>query len=289
MTRVLRRRLVRVVFGIVALVFVGFALFRTWDEAETQILPDAATIGLASVVMVTTLIGGALSWYTLFGHGAPRRLISDFYLAQLGKYLPGGGVWQAAGQVGLSKSPQLSATRLTSNLAVHAVIQLSAALTLGGFLVFASDLPFWLRLLCGLGLLAPLILHRSWMAFLLHRVGAWLRLDAEQAVPPRQRIIVRSWLWSLLPIAGFSVAYGLMVHSLEPGLGVGRVAVAFAMSWAIGFALVPFPAGLGAREAALVALVGGSTTIVVAASLALRLIAIGGDLILVTVTRRIRA
>jgi hypothetical protein len=287
MTRYLRLRAVRVGFGVVAVASVGYALFRTWDDSQGQVLPDPTTIGLASVVLVSSLIGGGLSWYTLFGPEAPRRLMADFYLAQLGKYIPGGGIWQAAGQVGLSASRGYSATRVSSNLALHAVILLASALCLGGFLVFATDLPLWLRIVSGVGLAAPLILHRSWMAILLRWVGGWLRLDTEQTAPPRQRTIVRSWLWSLLPTTGFSVAYGLMVHSLEPSVGVWRGAIAFAMAWAIGFVLVPFPAGLGAREATLVVLVGGSTAVIIAASLALRLIAIGGDLILASVTRRL--
>lgn len=288
MNPVSRRRVLRIVFGAIALAFVVVALLSTWDETQNQKLPDLTTLVVAGALVVTTLVGGSMSWLALFGKGAPRRLISDFYLAQLGKYIPGGGIWQAASQVGLSASRELSATRVTSNLAVHAVIQLSAALTIGGFLAFNTDLSGWLRVLCGLGLAAPLILHRSWMAFLLDRVGGKLGLDATQASPPNQRMILRSWLWGLVPIAGFSVAFGLMIHSLEPGVSIWRGAPAFAMAWASGFALIPFPAGLGVREAALIALVGGSTAITIAASITLRLLAIGADLILVSLTRRIR-
>lgn len=289
MTPTKRRRVLRIVFGAIALTFVVVALFSTWDETQNQKLPDLTTLVVAGALVVTTLVGGSMSWLALFGKGAPRRLISDFYLAQLGKYIPGGGIWQAASQVGLSASPELSATRVTSNLAVHAVIQLSAALTIGGFLAFNTDLSGWLRILCGLGLAAPLILHRSWMAFLLGRVGKRMRLDVTQASPPDQRTIVRSWLWGLVPIAGFSAAFGLMINTLEPGVSIWWGAPAFAMAWAVGFALIPFPAGLGVREAALVALVGSSTAITIAASIALRLLAVGADLILASLTRRIRA
>lgn len=289
MTSISRRSVLRIVFGVIALAFVVVALLSTWDETQDQKLPDPATLAVAGVLVVITLVGGSMSWLTLFGRGASRRLISDFYLAQLGKYIPGGGIWQAASQVGLSASPELSATRVASNLAVHAVIQLSAALTIGGFLVFNTDLSGWLRILCGLGLAAPLILHRSWMAFLLGRAGGRMGLDVTQASPPDQRTIVRSWLWGLFPIAGFSVAFGLMIHTLEPGVSIWQGAPAFAMAWAVGFALIPFPAGLGVREAALVALVGGSTAITIAASITLRLLAIGGDIILASITRRIRA
>lgn len=289
MNRTRRRRLLRIAFGVVAVAFVALALFSTWDETREQKLADPSTLVLAGVVVVVTLTGGGMSWLALFGKDAPRRLVADFYLAQLGKYIPGGGIWQAAGQVGLSTSKELSATRVTSNLAVHAVIQLSGALTIGGFLAFNARLPVWLRLLCGLGLAAPLILHRSWMAFLLDRLGGRLRLDSTQTSPPDQRTIIRSFLWGLAPIAGFSLAFALIIHDLQPGAGILRDAPAFAMAWAIGFAMVPFPAGLGVREAVLIALVGGSTAVTVAASITLRLLAIGGDLILAAFSRRLRA
>ena len=288
MTSLLRRKGVRFGLGVVALVAVAFALFRTWDEAQSQVLPNAEILVIASVLVVGGLAGAGRSWFALFEKGSSRRLVSDFYLAQLGKYLPGGGIWQAAGQVGLSAARDVSTVRVSINLGVHAVIQLSAAVTLGGFLVFASNLSPWLRVLCGAGFISPLILHRSWMAALLRSAGSWLRLDTKQAVPPDQRSIIRSWLWSLLPIAAFGVAYGVMVNSLQPELDIWQTAAAFAMAWAVGFALVPFPAGLGVREVALVVLVGGPTAIVVAASIALRLIAIGSDVLLASVTSRIR-
>lgn len=284
-----RRRVTRILLGTMGLLAVTYALFRTWGEAQSRVLPDVETLAIAGFVVVVSLIGGGMSWYALFGDSAQdRKLISDFYLAQLAKYLPGGGIWQMAGQVGLSANQQLPAVRLSINVAVHAVIQLSAALTLGSVLILATDLPSWLRVLCGFGLLAPLILHRSWMASVLSRVGKRFRLDVDQTVPPSQKSITRSWFWSLMPITGFSFAYGVMVNSLQPVVSVWQTAVAFAMAWAIGFVLIPFPAGLGVREAALVALVGGSTAVIVAASLALRLIAIGGDLLLASVTRRLR-
>ena len=144
----------------------------------------------------------------------------------------------------------MTATRATANLVLHAGIQLVSALTLGGLLVFATDLAGWLRALCALGLATPLLLHRSWMTALMRRLGPRLRVEATEIDPPDQGAIIRSWLWSLLPVTGFGLAYGLIVHDLEPGVGVWRGAVAFAMAWAIGFALIPFPAGLGVREAA---------------------------------------
>lgn len=287
MTVAARRRLVRIGFGGVGLAFVAVALWRTWDESQGGLLPNAPTFIVAGLVMMVGLVGGGLSWFSLFGENAPRGLIADFYLAQLGKYIPGGGIWQAAGQVGLSVGRGVTATRVSTNLVMHGLIQLISGLTLGGLLVFTDDLSLWLRVLCGLALMSPLLLHRSWMAIALSRLGGILRVDAAETVPPDQRDIIRSWLWSLLPIISFSGAYGLMVHALEPGVGIARGAVAFAMAWALGYAMLPFPAGLGVREAALVVLAGGATATVLATSLVVRLLAIAGDVVLMGATRRV--
>lgn len=288
MTPGIRRRLVRIGFGGVGMVFVGVAFWRAWNESQQQVLPGGLTLLLAGLLVVGGLVGGGLSWIALFGKRAPRGLIADFYIAQLGKYVPGGGIWQAAGQIGLSTGHGLTATRVAANMVVHGVIQLAAAFTLGGLVVLARDLPLWLRMVSGVGLAAPLLLHRTWMEHVLNRVGRWLRLDLRDIVPPDQKSIILSWLWSLVPIAGFGIAYGIMIHTLAPGIGVWRGAVPFAMAWGIGFALLPFPAGLGIREAALILLVGGSTAVVLATSLALRLLAIAGDVTLMLATRRIR-
>jgi glycosyltransferase 2 family protein len=55
---------------------------------------------------------------------------------------------------------------------------------------------------------------------------------------------------------------------------------AFAAGWVIGFVVVPIPAGVGIREAVLVALLPGvGTAPLLAASLALRLLSIGTKLL----------
>jgi hypothetical protein len=127
------------------------------------------------------------------------------------------------------------------------------------------------------------------MSAVLRRFGGLARLDLNKLAPPDQAAIVRSWAWASACLVAYGLAYGLMVHSLDNGTGVVYSVFAFSLAWAIGFALVIFPAGLGAREAALIVLVGGSTAAVVAASVALRLLAILGELTLVLVTRARRS
>lgn len=285
--RATRRRVLRMGFGALGLGFMAVALWETWDRSRTTVLPAPPVMATAAALVVLGLVGAGLSWLALFGAGAPRRLVADFYLAQLGKYIPGGGLWQAAGQIGLATESGLRAARVAGAFAVHGVVQLTAAAFLGGFLVFASGLPPWIRLAAGAALLTPVLLHRAWMEGLLSRIARWTGRNDGELTAPGQPEILRSWAWSLTPIATFGLAYGAIVNDLA-GAGIVRTAVAFALAWAVGFALVPFPSGLGVREAALLVLVDGPTAAVIAASIGLRLLAIVAELALVVATRRIR-
>jgi uncharacterized membrane protein YbhN (UPF0104 family) len=62
---------------------------------------------------------------------------------------------------------------------------------------------------------------------------------------------------------------------------------AFAAAWTVGFVALPFPSGIGVREAALVGLLGLPSEFVVAASVAHRLVTIVGE-IAVSVTAMVR-
>ncbi len=287
-SRPTRRRILRYGFGLAGLIFMAFALSETWDRSRETVFPDLPTLAIAEVLLVAGLVGAGLSWLALFGDNAPRRLLSDFYMAQLGKYIPGGGLWQAAGQIGLATESGYTASKVAGTFGVYAVVQLTAAAFLGGFTVLSGSAAPWVRFAALGALLTPLLMHRAWMAALLVRVARWTRRDPEELSPPPQGAIVRAWLWALIPIAAFGLAYGALVHDLDSSLGVVSAGVAFALAWAVGFALIPFPSGLGVREAALVVLVDGTAAVVIAASIALRLLAIVADLVLVAITRRRR-
>lgn len=286
--RVERRRILRWVFGVAGLTFIAAALVRTWNRTGEISLPEAATMGVAGLLVLAGLAGAGRSWLSLFDRGARSQLLADFYMAQLGKYIPGGGLWQAAGQVGFAADSGLTKTRVAAAFAVHAVIQLVAAAFVGGFVVLDASVAPWLRAVAALGIAAPLLLHRAWMAGVLQWLGRRLRLDGAEVDPPAQGAIVRSGIWGLAPIVGFGLAFGALVHDLDPALGILAATAAFALAWAVGFAVLPVPSGLGVREAVLVVLLGGEAGVVVAASVGLRLLAIIGELVMVGITRRLR-
>jgi hypothetical protein len=268
------RRLFRIVFGLAGVTAMGFALFATWDRATETILPPWPAVVWAFVAVSLGLAGAGRSWCALFESHHAARLRAAFYAAQVGKYIPGGGVWQAIGQLEMSKTADLSALRLATAFAIHAVIQLVGGLSIGGLTCLWPGPSTGLRVLLGLGLLAPLLLNRSTLTGLLRMTARILRRDHAELEPPDSRRIVRSYLWVLAPVAGTSLAFALLLDGLSPQHSIPYAATSFAMAWALGFAAVPFPSGLGVREAVLALLLPGSTAQVLAAAIALRLVVI---------------
>ncbi|MGH8875369.1 MAG: lysylphosphatidylglycerol synthase domain-containing protein, partial [Acidimicrobiia bacterium] len=159
-------------------------------------------------------------------------------------------------------------------------------LTVGGLVAGTSQLPWWARAATGCGLLAPLLLYRPLLAAVLERLGRWLRLDRQEVEPPPQAVMLRSFAWVLVPVLAAGLAFALLVGSLGPEVGWAHATASFALAWAVGFAALPFPSGLGVREAVLVALVGAGTAQVLAASLTLRLVTIGAELVMIVASRR---
>lgn len=284
MSRGTRWRIAGYVFALVGIAFTAVALWQTWQRSQQSLLPDGGAMLIAAVLVLAGALAAGWSWLALFAREGDWRLLGDFYLAQLGKYIPG-GLWQPAGQVGLTVGAGFTATRATANFAMHVVIQFAAGVWLGGLLFFDGAQPFWLRAVAGLGLLAPILIYRNLTWAILRRFGGLLRLDSDELAPPEQSVILRSFIWTVGCLVAYGLAYGFLANSLESSIGIAVSIPAFALAWAIGFALVVFPAGLGAREAALVVLVGGVPAVAIAASIGLRLVVISGELAIALVSR----
>ncbi len=203
------------------------------------------------------------------------RLAGGFYASQLSKYLPAGGLLQAASQVNLATATGLPLGRVAIAFPVAALCSLVAGGVLGVGLAFDIQLPTWVRVVSACGLASVALLWRKIMAIALatarrviHRLPAVDRL-------PSQTEILHCFAWALLGLASFCGAFTVLLASLADEVSPGVAFSAYAVSWVIGFLAVPVPAGVGVRELVLVALLPDvGTGPLVGASLALRLIAI---------------
>jgi uncharacterized membrane protein YbhN (UPF0104 family) len=273
------------------LIGIAFVIARTFDAADEQVLPSAGALVVGGLFAIVAIVSAARSWVALFSDLVVDRelrlaLRGTFYLSQLTKYLPAGGIVQTASQLGLARSIGIPLKRSAVAFPVSVVGVAVACATLGAALVFDADLAGWIRALAAFGLVSVVLLHRGLLAGALelaHRVVS--RIPGSDQLPT-QRDIFGLYGWALTAVGGFGAAYAALLGSLDVDANPFFVFCAFALSWLVGFLAVPIPAGVGVREAVLVALLPGvGTAPLLAASLALRLLSIGAELLAVTVNK----
>jgi hypothetical protein len=237
------------------------ALVRRWSGVEPLLgRLSVLAVGMAAVAVLVGALCSFLSWRAiLIDLGSPLAVSAGmrvYFVGQLGKYLPG-SIWTPVVQMELGRDYQIP------RRASAAAAAISMFMVLGvGLLVALLVLP-----LLGIGAFGqygwalavlPVLLLLLYPPLLNRLVRLLLRLARREPMPKDLTLagIVRSAGWALL----MWLCYGVQVWVLARSIGVGgpgllvRVTGAFAGAWAIGFLLVVAPAGLGAREAALILL-----------------------------------
>jgi len=270
----LRSRLggpLRVLFGVAGVAFMVVAFLQTWDRSQGLTLPSWSLLLAALASVLADLVVALFAWSTLLrpprgtaggragpAAGSPRAVAPGFFLAQLGKYVPG-AVWQAVGQVGYATRAHVSVARASVSFVVFALTQAVAGGVLGAATaLLAPDLPGLLRIAAASGVLLLVLLDR------------------------------RSVAYSVVVMALAGLAFALVLAGTAPDVGFLLAAVpAFSLAWAVGFLALPFPAGLGVREAVLLATLG---TVVpaaglIAASVLLRLVFMVAEALCILATR----
>jgi uncharacterized membrane protein YbhN (UPF0104 family) len=286
-----RRRLLQSILLVAGLVAIALVIAETVEQTQEQVLPSAEALIAAGVFAVIAIVTSARAWVALFSDLVESReshliMRGTFYLAQLTKYLPAGGIVQTASQVGLAPAAGVPIKRAAVAFPVSVVGAVAACGTLGSGLVFDSALPGWTRALALLGVATVAFLYRGlmvWVIDLAHRVVA--RIPGSDQLPT-QRDIIAFYLWALCTVGSLCLAYAVLLGSLDGSVNPFFIFCAFALSWLVGFLVVPIPAGVGVREAVLLFLLPGvGTAPVLAASLALRLLSIGAELLAVAVNK----
>jgi uncharacterized membrane protein YbhN (UPF0104 family) len=270
--------------GLVSLVVV---VARTVDDARDSALPSAEAFVLAGGLALVSILTSGQAWVTLYrdvieSAGGRRRFEAFYSLSQLAKYLPAGGMVQAASQVNLAASTGIPLGRVAVAFPVSVVGTVAAGATLSAGVVFADELPGWARVLALFGLAAPALLYRPLMAAVLRLARRYVPRVPVPDRLPNQRSILAYYGWALASIGATSAAYAVLLRSLTDEGSFAIVFFAFALSWTLGFLVVPLPAGIGVREAVLIAAIPEiDAGQVLAASLAQRLLAIGAELLAV--------
>jgi glycosyltransferase 2 family protein len=280
-----KRRRWQTLIMLIGLVAIAVAAISTVGDASDKALPGPGALCVAFFLVVTSLILVARAWATLFPETVDRQVLTTgFYTSQLTKYLPAGGFVQAASQVALS-GPETGVGSAALRLPVFSLCAAAAGATLGAGLMFATSLPAWARVVAGLGLVAPLVLDRRILSFVLRAAQRFVRrLPDSDALPP-QRAILRCYAFSLGNMAAYAAAFAVLlgdVTDVNPVIA----GVAMSMAWVAGYVFVISPSGLGIREAILIAALPGLPAApLLAASLAQRLLGVVAEAGLAGVSR----
>ncbi len=286
-----RRRLLQTVLLLAGLVGIALVVRESVKDAQEQVLPSAPSLAVASVLVLASVVCSARVWGVLFSdlldsHAQRLALRGTFYLAQLTKYLPAGGVVQTTSQLGLARGAGVPLRRSTVAFPVSVVCVVVAGLAVGSGLVVATDLASWVRALSLLGLGSLVLLHRGLMAQVLNLARRFIRRIPDSTHLPDQRDILLSFAWAVGAMCALSAAYAVMLHSLSSAQSPFVVFSAFAVSWVVGFLAIPIPAGVGVREAVLVVLLPGvGAGPLLAVSLVLRLLSISAELLAMLVNK----
>ncbi|MBB2909692.1 hypothetical protein FHS43_000938 [Streptosporangium becharense] len=282
------RRLLRVVFLLVALGFGAWVVAGQWDAVRAGFARLSWwSAALSLVAVVAALGGGMMTWRALLADlGSPLPLRAGakvFFVGQLGKYIPG-SLWPVLAQMEMGRELGVPRARSATAFFLTLPVQLGSGLVLSGVTLLAASpgaaAPYaWAFLLVPVLAVAfePRVVNAV-IGFGLRRLG---REPLER--PLTRRGMIAALGWALL---GW-VAYGLHLAAIVHDLGAsGPSAVvfsvgAFALSWCLGIMTFVVPAGAGVREVAMVAVLAPvlDRGTAIAAALCSRIVIVLGDLL----------
>ncbi|GLY14836.1 hypothetical protein Kisp01_18510 [Kineosporia sp. NBRC 101677] len=256
-----RTRWFRISFGLLLVALAAWAVLSQREQvtdAISQLSPGWLVLA-ALATMVNVALAGMVWRTNLADLGSPLKLpvaARIFFVGQLGKYLPG-SVWPVVMQTELGRDHHVPRRRTATATVVGMLLSVLSAL-----LVVLIAVPFAPEALPdGFGwavlLVVPLavVLHPAVMGRLVDRA---LRIVSKEGLPERTsgRGTLTATLWAI----GSWIGAGLQVFALSVPLGADATLSTailliggYALAWAVGFVIIIAPAGAGAREVALAA------------------------------------
>jgi uncharacterized membrane protein YbhN (UPF0104 family) len=254
-----RSRAFRLAFGGLLVALAIYAVASEWSDVRSALGQlDARWVVLAVASTVANVALAGMVWRTILADLGSKLSLPVaariFFVGQLGKYLPG-SVWPVVMQTELGRDHQVPRRRTATATMVAMLLSLTSAL-----LVVLIALPFAPEVVPrGFGwavlLVIPLLvlLHPAVLGGLVNRA---LKLAGRDGLA--ERTTLRGTLLATLWAIGSWCGAGLQVWALAVPLGAPanlRTAVlligGYGLAWAVGFVVIIAPAGAGAREVAL--------------------------------------
>ncbi|QVQ54863.1 flippase-like domain-containing protein [Spiractinospora alimapuensis] len=238
----------RYALALVAVGCAGWAIWARWDEVSDAL--HTFPLWVLPVSLFAAMLGLAaqcLAWRALLaGLGYPLPLSAAghvFFVAQLGKYVPG-SVWAFAAQVELARDYHVPRGRGTAAtllaVVVTLVVNLAVAAVTLPFVSVEAARQWWWALAAAPVLLV--LLHPR----ILNRWNRWTPL-----APRGMGLAVGLSLLAWIPL-GAHIAVLAIGAGVDPARALPIAAGSYALAWTLGVALVVVPAGIGVREAVIV-------------------------------------
>lgn len=261
----LRSPWVRAGFVVAALAAAVVAVWRSWPdvyEALTTMHPWllVAALLVAPVYLYVTMLAWRVVLADLGSLLGGRDSFVVFFVSQLGKYLPG-SLWNVVAAAELGSDRAVPRRRSLTSMAVAMLLALASGMTLGVLGVVLAPQEAQGRYQAALWLL-PVMLVLVVPPVTNRLAALTLRLLRRPAL--EHPLTFRGTMGGLvLSLLGWMLA-GTHVWLL--GVATGMAATfssylvctgAYALAWTLGFLFIPVPAGVGIREAVLVATLSG--------------------------------
>jgi len=261
-------RTVQVLLTVGVTVFLFRSLRISWSDLvalePSRWLPRLLPLTVSMVLVLAVylyLVGlwARLAQHLGAGHLAFSTAVRVFFIANLGKYIPG-KVWQVAGLGYLAAREGLVPGRALFAAGLNQAFSLCAGVTLGSlYLAFGTTVPrgAWVVALgCVvliLGLVGSRRIHSRILSFLARRG----KVDPAWAMASPPRFALGWFALHLVAWLAYGVAFCLLWVSFRPLPGGAQVLMAmsaFPAAYILGYVAFFAPAGVGVREGALVAL-----------------------------------
>ncbi len=261
-----RNPVVKWAFLAVAVGLAVYAVWATWDdlvEAAGRLSPGTVIASL--VLTVAYVLCTLVAWRAVLADlGSPlpaKAAVAVFGVSQIGKYVPG-GVWNVVAAAELGAAHRIPRRRSLAAMAVAVLVSVVSGVVVGTAclpFVSADSLGAWSWVAFTAPVLAVLLLP----PVLTRLVGRAFRVIRREPLeqPLTWRGLGLAALWS---VAGWLLA-GAQVWVLATALGLESgprsfaLAVGgYALAWVVGFLVVFVPAGAGAREGVLIAVMGAA-------------------------------
>lgn len=256
-----RLRLLRLVGGVLFVVFAGAVLVSQWDEVNQAAANARLTWSLIALATVTVLLTYALlveTWRRTVAAWGERLAWRDaariWFISNLGRYVPG-KVWQIGAMGMLAQERGVSPVAATGSAVAVNLVSIVAGFAVvvatGGRVLarYAGETAALLAVLAVALVLLPLGITLGLRAYR-RLTGRDLNVGS---LPPRALVIAligTTIAWLLYGIAFRWFAIGVGAASTA---GVASYTAAYTFSYLLGYLVLFAPGGIGVREGALVA------------------------------------